>query len=487
MRCRPRRLALLLSSACLIQSHGLVVASGEPESAEARPVASLRARLTEREDEIRVPQPLTIDFLGYPLSATLQYELAFDWIRQITRDPPSRGKSQVLFEQEAKPELFFTLGPQLSFFAQARVGMERDFPSATQQRKSRSFVERGEMWLYSEPIPGSASLNLAVGRLDFEDDRRWWWDEDLDALRITVAGESFELSIAAGRELYPTRSDRRFVAPIAEASWDWRADHSIQLFALFHDDRSRTPGIGEFVSREREDAADAKLTWLGARVTGAWTSKSAGVVGYWVDTAWVRGSERALDLAAVSTTQSVVNERVDRDVRGWAFDVGATWIAPLAFEPRFTLGYARGSGDTNRHDGRDRAFRQTGLQTNAPGFGGVQSFPGYGQLLDPELSNLSVATASAGISLFNASSLDLVYHQYRQLVPTDSLRNARLNASLTGRDRDLGHGIDVVLAVEEWGQLHFELAASAFRTGAAFGTQRVHWAFGAFTALRLAF
>ena len=67
----------MLCSACLIQSPGLAgAASGEPESAEARPVANLRARLTGREDEIRVAQPLTIDVVGYPMSATLQYELA---------------------------------------------------------------------------------------------------------------------------------------------------------------------------------------------------------------------------------------------------------------------------------------------------------------------------------------------------------------------------------------------------------------------------
>ena len=259
MRDRLRHLTLALSSAFFVHIPGHAgAASGASDSAEARPVANLRARLTEREDEISVARPFTIDFLGYPLSATLQYELAFDWIRQITRDPPWGGKSRVLFEQEAKPELFYTLGPQLSLFAQARVGMEKDLLSATRQRGSRSFVERGEMWLYSETIPGSARLKLEIGRLDFEDDRRWWWDEDLDALRITVAGESFELALAVARELYPTRSDRRFVAPeneavqrvIAEVSWDWRADHSIQLFALFHDDRSRTPGIGEFITRD---------------------------------------------------------------------------------------------------------------------------------------------------------------------------------------------------------------------------------------------
>ena len=170
--------------------------------------------------------------------------------------------------------------------------------------------------------------------------------------------------------------------------------------------------------------------------------------------------------------------------------MGATWIASTAYDhydPRFTLGYARGSGDSSPGDASDRAFRQTGLHTNAPGFGGVQSFRGYGVLLDPELSNLAIVTAGAGISLFKASSLDLIYHYYRQIQSTDTLRNARLNTVLNGRDRDLGHGLDLVLAVEEWQRLHFEISLSALRSGAAFGAQRGQWAWGTFAELRFAF
>ncbi len=478
---------LLFNGSLFIQPPALAApAQEEPANTE------LRARLTEREQENRVEQPWTTQFLGHPLSATLQYELAVDWIRPIRRDTAASRETLVVMEQHAEPELFYTLGPRLSFLAQARVVREKAADVAT-----RDFVERGEFWLYTQPIP-RFPLTFEIGRIDFEDDRRWWWDQDLDALRITLTTPSFELMVAFAQERHPTRSDRDFIEPehealrrwFVETSWDWRVDQSIQFFALLHDDHSQTPGVGELVAKEREDVSDATLTWLGARATGARAWASAASLGYWADVAWVSGDERALGFVPASGTQSVVNEQVQLDIRGWAFDVGATWIASTAYDhydPRFTLGYARGSGDSSPGDGSDRAFRQTGLHTNAPGFGGVQSFRGYGVLLDPELSNLAIVTAAAGISLFEASSLDLIYHYYRQVEPTETLRGARLSTALNGKDRDLGHGLDLVLAVEEWERLHFEISVSALRAGAAFGAQRGQWTWGAFAELRFAF
>ena len=487
------RALLIGGTLFFIQSFAILAADAtqhENQSSE-----NPRARLTEREDENRVKQPTTIQFLGHPLSASLQYELGFDWIRQFKYGNLSQDLSSVILEQQIEPEVFYNLGPRLSFFAQARAGLEKDLISTTRNRVSQSFVERGELWLHSKPIP-SFPLTFEMGRLDFEDDRRWWWDEDLDALRITIEKEPVELSIAIAQEMGPIRSDRNFIEPekeavqrlIVEAAWDLSAHHSIQIFALNHRDRSRIHSVGEQIRSERKDDSDAKLTWLGARAVGARAFESGSLLGYWLNVAQVRGNEYIFDFEQESITHSVVNERIQRDIFGWALDVGTTWISSsFDVDPRFTLGYALGSGDSNPNDSRDRAFRQTGLHANSPGFGGVQSFEGYGVFLDPELSNLAIVTAGAGLSLYAASSLDLIYHYYQQVEPTDSLRNARLNTPLTGRNRDLGHGLDLVLAVEEWNRFQFEITASAFRAGAAFGIQDGQWTFGGLAKLRFAF
>jgi alginate production protein len=510
-RFRQRWLSRVISPLLLALSSAVVA---QDQSAAPSDEADLRSRLTEREDENRVEQPWTTLLFGHPLSATVQVELATEWTHQFVEDDPPDGETRTLLEDEVEGELFYTRGPQFSVLLQARIAWEDDLRSDTRRGVSDAYVERGETWLHSERIFGTP-LTFEIGRLDFEDERRWWWDEDLDAVRIGVEGDSFDWALAYARELGPSRSDRGFIEPeqeavtrlIAEASWDWAENHTIDFFALRHDDHSRTHQPEEVFERDRDDDSDARLRWFGLRATGAWSSASAGLIGYWLDAARVYGSEQVLELAPLSDEpppeaqarrwQSsdqpspdlplVVVERLERDVHGWGVDAGVTWLTPLESGARFTAGYAIGSGDRDPDDANDRGFRQTGLHANSPGFGGVQSFRGYGVLLDPELSNLSVVTLGAGVSLREFSSLDFLYHRYRLVELAEELRSARIVAPLTGENGDVGQAFDLVLAIEESQHWQLELSASAFRAGDAFATQPGDWTFGAFAALRLAF
>jgi len=495
-RFRPRWLPRVVCSLVLALLALSPAAEAQDQGAPPAEEADLRSRLTEREDENRVEQPWTTLLFGHPLTATVQVELATEWTRQFIEDDPPDDETRTLLEQEVEGELFYTRGPQFSVLLQARVAWEEDLRSDTRRGVSDVYVERGETWLHSERIFGTP-LTFEIGRLDFEDERRWWWDEDLDAVRIGIEGESFDWALALARELAPARSDRGYVDPeqedvtrlIAEASWDWAENHTLDFFALRHDDHSRTHELEEVLRHGREDDSDARLRWFGLRATGAWSSASAGLVGYWLDVARVNGSEQFLEWAPLSddVLQLVVEERLERDVHGWGVDAGMTWLTPRENGTRFTVGYAIGSGDRNPDDVDDRGFRQTGLHANSPGFGGVQSFHGYGVLLDPELSNLAIVTLGAGVSLREFSSLDVVYHRYRLVEPAEELRDARIVAPLTGGSRDVGHAFDLVLAIEESQRWQVELSASAFRAGDAFATQPGDWTFGAFAALRLAF
>jgi hypothetical protein len=182
-----------------------------------------------------------------------------------------------------------------------------------------------------------------------------------------------------------------------------------------------------------------------------------------------------------------VEDLVRRDVGGWAIDVGLSWLLPLPLEPRLYAGYAHGSGDENPEASTDRSFRQTGIHANEAGYGGVEHFSHYGFLLDPELSNLGIATLGAGLSLFDSSSLDLVYHRYRLVERADSLLDSRLEATLTGESRAVGDEIDLVLAVEEWERFELFFVASGFRADRAFGEDDGKWSYGGIAALRFAF
>lgn len=454
----------------------------------------LQQRLTEREDKRRPLKPWRIDVGGRPLTIGGEYEFEIGYLRRRVLGTNVDQPDRLALEQGLEVETFYSFGEPLSIFAQMQVVSEEDLLHDTPDDVSDLFVEVGEMWLFSENIAGS-HVSVDVGSLDFEDDRRWWWDDELYAVRAAYETETMEFTLAYAQEVIPRRSDRDDVEPeddhvgrvISESSWDWRPDHAFELFALHQDDGSSGEQLGDTVPADREDESDGRLTWVGVRPTGVFDLHHRGLLGYWLDAAYVWGEERLVEYAALSPERRVV-ERVSRqDISGWAVDVGGSWILPFAWEPRLFAGYAYGSGDANPERGTDGTFRQTGIHANEAGFGGVERYQHYGALLTPELSNLGIVTAGAGISLLRSSSLDLVYHHYRMVEPATSLRDIRLDAELTGADRDVGNEIDLAFALEEWERVEFFFVAAAFRAGRAFGEEDGRWSYGGFIATRIAF
>lgn len=217
------------------------------------------------------------------------------------------------------------------------------------------------------------------------------------------------------------------------------------LYALYADDR-----------KKRND----DLLFLGLQSRGEFIDD----VEHWVEAGVVTGEES------------------DRDVLGFGFDVGATWQSSLPLEPYFTLATAFGSGDNGT--GTDNAFRQTGLQENSDKFGGVASFDYYGQVLDPELSNLLILTAGAGIRPSRHSSVDVVYHHYRQVEKSEDLRDAALDADPNGDSTYLGDALDLVFGWRATDRLSLKAAGGVFLPGPAFDADQPAYQFSAEAIIR---
>ncbi len=456
--------------------------------------AELRERLTEREDENRLEEPTIFDVGGFPVAVSGQVELTSEWLRDVVLGDDEDDRERLELATEIEAEVFVPLRDDLFFFAQGALIFETLLHAPGGTRATRdTYAERGEAWLYLKE-PWGSDFHLEIGRLDFEDDRTWWWDDDLDAVRVGWETDDFEITLAVARELAPRRTgtdriepdEERVLRVLGEMSWEWHDDHAVEIFALRQSDRSETERVGRSRPEDRFDEVDASLWWIGPRVMGAWESPRLGLLGYWLDAAWVHGRETRLD-GEEDAGSVVIEERIRRRVAGWAVDGGMTWILPLPHDPRITVGYARGSGDSDPEGGRDRAFRQTGLGSNESGFGGVERFGHYGALLDPELSNLEVWTLGVGLSLFESSSLDLVFHDYRQVEESEELRDAEIDLALTGRSRHVGSALDLVLAVEEWDRFELTLAGSVFWSGSAVVGGSGQRTYGAFASFRMAF
>jgi hypothetical protein len=464
-------------------------AEDEDEDAADDDDDDIRERLTERPDRRRPAEPFELDVFGRPLTLGGEYDVSIFHLEQMAPGDPDEQGGRMLLGSELGLEAFYSFGDALSLFGQVSLGLERDLDSSTpsDDSVSTSYIERGELWLYSEGVLAEG-LSFEIGSLYYQDDRHWWWDADLDGVRVNWERETFEVSLSAASEQAPRNSAQSFIDPeeedvsrfLGDLHWDYLGDHSVELFALHQNDDSEQEAPGEIVDDDREDPWDGDFTWVGGRLSGAWDPDGWGLLGYWVDAAYVFGETSFVEYEEAGNDSRVV-EVLDQRVRGWGGDVGATWILPFPLEPRLTLGYALGSGDRNPDGETDHSFRQTSLQSNESAFGAARTFAAYGAYLNPELSNLQIVTAGGGISLFSSSSLDLMYHSYRQLEPVESLFDSNLDEVLTGESRDIGHGIDLILSIRESTWIEPYLDLSAFYTGAAFGPDRGEWLFG-FTA-----
>ena len=454
--------------------------------------------LAKRLDEKRPDKQETLSIFGRPLTIGGELQVLTEYRRNFDLDDATR-KDKVELDDHIELEGLYFLTPRLLLFAQGRFTYApairldtgaRDTPEAKE-------VERREHWLFAGDVLQNVlgrGYSLQIGRQKFQEVREWWWDRDLDALRVYYDRPEMHSELGVGRELAPDSTLTRFITPddenvfrlLGNAAWAWSERQRLDLFSLYHSDHSGQRSIGQILRQDREDPSDARLLWLGARASGELDGGALGDLSYGLDGAWVAGDETVFgfDSCADSDTPCPVNKRDEtherlssrrhHDVGGFAIDARTTLESPLRWRPAFTLGYAFGSGDSNARHGEDTAFRQTGLHRNNDRFLGVDRFHYYGELARPELSNLHIVTASVGWRILHSSSLELLYHYYQQAVPAPFLRDTKLKADPNGRSGAIGHEWDMALGLEEWEHLEVELIGALFLAGSAFGRTRDH-------------
>ncbi|MGK2942922.1 MAG: alginate export family protein [Immundisolibacter sp.] len=446
------------------------------------------ASLTRRPDERRPSDQFSAFVLGRPLTIGGELKTQSRYLKDLALNP-QKLDDVARIDQELQIEVSYPLNDRALVFLEGKVLYEAEVYAQDKSRKFERSLERGEMWLYLDQLFAS-NFSLQIGRQNFYEPRSWWWDQDLDAVRFHYNTLDWHAELSVARELgdVATELDRNdpqredVLRVLGHTAWRWARNHRLDAFFLYHDDRSERQRVGELVTKEREDPSDATLIWAGGRLSGELDFAQHGEVDYWIEGAAVRGHERLLDFDRVSgrPDRRVVDSRAKRDVSGWAFESGVSWQAELPARPTLTLSYAFGSGDRNPGHGADRSFRQTGLQGDKARFGGVDRFRYYGELLNPELSNLHIPTAAVGFSFWDASSVEFLYHHYRQVHAADFLRNGRVRSGPDGRSTDIGQEFDIVLGLEDWEPFEIEAVVSAFRAGAAYGSLAGNMAYAFF-------
>jgi hypothetical protein len=308
-----------------------------------------------------------------------------------------------------------------------------------------------EAWLLFHEV-GGFPVDLQVGRQRFRDTREWFFDEYLDAVRVHARLPHVKLEAAVSRGIasgeLASRERRDQLQVLGSAS------------TAFRGIRATLRGVS------RRDATRGESpTWLGVSFEGSASQRWT----YWSDTTVRRGSAGTKRLG------------------GWATDAGVRQEWRRAGSPALTLAYAYASGTSGPAAATDTRFRQTDLEDNQAYFGGIRRVARYGELFDPELSNLHVFTAGFGLQPSRSLSVEGIYHEFRQATLTRSLPSSNLDASLTGVHARLGREADVVITVRAIRGLDIDLASGLFLPGPAFGEARNRPAFFVRPQLRLYF
>lgn len=330
---------------------------------------------------------------------------------------------------EARVEMLYAPDDDLQVFGAIEAGFDHDRRGSVSSDLAR--LELRELFVLVDDFLAK-DFQLQIGRQDFEDKREWLYDSRIDGVRFAYDHRQWRIEVAWAREelvrsdLLHARTRKRPDNFIFHAEYELTRDWDLSAYAIRQADRT---------------GRNLKPLTIGLQSEGR-----TGSVGHWLDLAMQRGTSG------------------NRKLRSWAIDAGLTWRLSLPGKPTLIAGYARGSGggDTTT----DRKFRQTGLQDNEDRITGLGNVRYYGELLDPDLSNIRIATAGIGFRPGPTSSIEVIAHRYWQSTRDDGdIDGALLTAELDGDSSYIGTEIDVIGATRLTPTLGLEAKLGWFSAG----------------------
>ena len=419
--------------------------------------------------DIEKGKSAALSFFGKPLFLFIETQFDSEFMGNYKLGDSASGDTLEV-EPALSLALLYRLGEKTTLFLENELQYHYELMTERDPSSEQWVFERVESWILFQDIIGSG-ISLQLGRQTYEDERQWWWDEQLDSVRLHFDRGGVHSEIAVARELAAESNEKDIFGPedkdilrfLGQTVWGNNEEMQYGLFALYQLDRSNQPQIGNLTRASKADEIDADLFWYGGRMTGAIDTEDVGAFFYWIDAAGVTGNETQFEFEKTENAYLQVTDIIKRDVSGWGYDVGINWETGRFNDMVLSLGYAWGSGDRNPDDQKNNSFRQTGLNE------GDQRFQYYGELLNPDLSNLQIVTASIGFPLGPEGFIDFIYHNYRQDHPADFLWRSDLEADPEGVRTFIGEEWNIAFTFEGKKGLEIETSAAYFKAGNAFG------------------
>ncbi len=367
-------------------------------------------------------------------------------------------------------EMNYQLSDRLFVFLGGSFFDENETLNTSNLKSSESGFEReqtGIGYLWGE----DTEFEFTIGRLEYTDERQWWWDEFLDSIRLQIDQDDLSFLLAHGRELGRSRSNLDFIGPeeeginrsLAQLEWDISDNQQLAAYYLRQADRSASYTLNDSLDENRTDAEDANLRWLGLAYLSQISDDSLGDIEFMLGYTRLKGNSTLYEISA-PVGNLVTVDAIDRfDIEASATEVSINWVPEFNPDLKFIASRAQGSGDRNPSDSRIETFRQTGLHGNEA------DFFYYGELYQPELSNIRIESIGVGFEGIDRFTIALMRHKYRQDELDTEMRDVAIDLDTNGINRNLGTEIDLIIQYEALDGLDFKFIGAEFKAGRAYG------------------
>ncbi len=376
------------------------------------------------------------------------------------------------------------------------VGLLQNINTRNDTRSANDiYLEAKQLYLHSDSVFGKrATLSLAVGRQTFRDLHAWNYDIELDAIRLTFSRTLLEGELAYGGRLFDSRmgdneyrtrlKNSRFLLGTLQHQWHYK--HYIGAYGLTERNRVADDQTGTLFRADELIEPRTRLSWYGINSHGEYAT-ATGSIHYSGTLATLYGDTQALNITTLGNGDRQVASFANQSIKGaMAVDLKLIW-RPANQAYAIGLNYAAASGSGNISPGEQKRYVQPSIATNKNDVLGTSRYRYYGEALNPDLSNLHIATLSAGRPINESIWLEAAYHLYRQDKASPLLEASSPKLSPNGNSRDIGQGLDLVLGgtLKDGDKLQFIL--SGFWGGNAYSTVQVKTIYRALVNYRVLF
>ncbi|MEW8498195.1 MAG: alginate export family protein [Candidatus Thiodiazotropha taylori] len=394
--------------------------------------------------------------------------IEFNVLDGLSLGDDSLNNKQVVHEREIEFDLEYRHNDQLNLFFTGALMDESEIIKSANLKTSRSgleFREFGVAYLFGDVI----DAEFKIGRVEYESMSHWWswWDDELDLVSLQLWYEDIETFFAVAEQQAVESTDEDFIDPemddiqrlVLSMSWELLDGQILNFYYLKQKDNSSAYRVGDLEKYSRIDEEDADLTWKGISYVADLELQLIGEIDLELHYTEVSGRSTLYDsddpVAGIAEISETEQELIEGSSRGYFL----RWTPYFYDQLSLVIAGARGSGDANLDDQTNRSSRQTGLQ------GDTES---YGELFQPELSNLRINMFGLQWRFAEDMSVDLMHFDYKQEVPTEEIRQASIEADPSGTSRDLGRELDLILSIEREETLELFFTYAKFKPGRAY-------------------